>query len=60
MVFVKIVDKALEVGSAEGSEEHATGGVFGDGAGVDADAFPFGHIAYLGHVFLESRRIRDP
>ena len=43
-VFFDIVKHDVEVGGSHWVDEYTTGGVFGFGAHMDADAISFGHF----------------
>ena len=52
--FLDASDEGMEVVFVvDVGEQNATGGVLGNDAGMDSDAFPFGDVTDLRHVFTE-------
>ena len=55
--FLDASDEGMEVVLVvDVGEQNAACGVLGDDAGMDSDAFSFGDVTYLRHVFAELGR----
>ena len=55
--FLDASDEGMEVVFVvDVGEQNAAGGVLGDDAGMDSDAFSVGHVTDLRHVFAELGR----